>query len=183
MYFRWTGAYRARQYRFVSFVLALLACWIAGAPGFAATVDRIDVERDRILIHFDGGVSLASSFVLDGPRRIAVDIDGATPGGAVETAGAVGRVRQGVRDGTGARIVFDLVRPAIVTGGTLGDGGRTLTLAIASVDKDDFARAAAKSPKRYSVSMPVPAATGRLDLPRSEEHTSELQSLMRISYA
>src|SRR3546814_20657346 len=47
----------------------------------------------------------------------------------------------------------------------LGDGGRTLTLAIASVDKDDFARAAAKSPKRYSVSMPVPAATGRLDLP------------------
>src|SRR3546814_5576616 len=31
--------------------------------------------------------------------------------------------------------------------------------------KDDFARAAAKSPKRYSVSMPVPAATGRLDLP------------------
>src|SRR3546814_7391612 len=67
---------------FVSFVLALLACWIAGAPGFAATVDRIDVERDRILIHFDGGVSLASSFVLDGPRRIAVDIDGATPGGA-----------------------------------------------------------------------------------------------------
>src|SRR3546814_8417987 len=70
MYLRWTGAYRARQYRFVAFVLALLACWVAGAPGFAATVDRIDVERDRILIHFDGGVSLASSFVLDGPRRI-----------------------------------------------------------------------------------------------------------------
>src|SRR3546814_15015022 len=104
MYFRWTGAYRARQYRFVSFVLALLACWIAGAPGFAATVDRIDVERDRILIHFDGGVSLASSFVLDGPRRIAVDIDGATPGGAVETAGAVGRVLQGEHGRASCRV-------------------------------------------------------------------------------
>src|SRR3546814_1867523 len=53
-----------------------------------------DVCSSDLLIHFDGGVSLASSFVLDGPRRIAVDIDGATPGGAVETAGAVGRVRQ-----------------------------------------------------------------------------------------
>ncbi|MCM8729409.1 N-acetylmuramoyl-L-alanine amidase [Hephaestia sp. GCM10023244] len=149
----------------MSFVLALLACWIAGAPGFAATVDRIDVERDRILIHFDGGVSLASSFVLDQPQRIAVDVEGATPGGSVATAGAVGRVRQGVRDGNGARIVFDLVQPAIITSGTFGNGGRTLTLSLAPVDKADFARAATKSPKRYSVSMPVPAATGRLDLP------------------
>ncbi|HVI97433.1 MAG TPA: N-acetylmuramoyl-L-alanine amidase [Sphingomonas sp.] len=149
----------------MSFLLALLACWIAGTPGFAATVDHIDVEQDRILIHFDGGVSLATSFVLDGPRRIAVDVDGATPGGSAETAGAVARVRQGVRDGDNARIVFDLARPAIVTGGTLGDGGRTLTLSLASVDKDDFARATTRAPKRYSVSMAVPPAKGGLDLP------------------
>src|SRR3546814_15637872 len=93
MYFRWTGAYRARQYRFVSFVLALLACWIAGAPGFAATVDRIDVERDRILIHFDGGVSLASCFVLDAPRRTAVDLHGEAPGGSVDIGSASVRGR------------------------------------------------------------------------------------------
>ena len=36
---------------------------------------------DRITIRFDEAVRGASSFVLDGPQRIAIDIDGARPGG------------------------------------------------------------------------------------------------------
>jgi N-acetylmuramoyl-L-alanine amidase len=150
----------------VSFVLALLACWIAGSPGFAATVDRIDVQRGRIVIHFDGGVSAASSFVLDTPRRIAVDVAGARPGGSVDAGGVVGRVRQGVHDGDGARIVFDLVRPAIVTGGRFGDNGRTLTLSLASVDDGRFARASSQGRTRYSVTMPVPPPAKGVSLPR-----------------
>jgi N-acetylmuramoyl-L-alanine amidase len=166
MSFRWTGACRARHCRPVSFFLALLACWIAGTPGFAATVDHIEVDRGRIVIHFDGGVAAASSFVLDGPKRIAVDVVGATPGGSVEAEGAVGQVRQGVHDDNGARIVFDLVRPAIVTGGRFDDGGRTLTLSLAPVDGDRFARAAGQGRTRYSVTMPVPPAAKGVDLPR-----------------
>ena len=166
MSFRWTGACRARHCRPVSFVLALLACWIAGTPGFAATVDHIEVDRGRIVIHFDGGVAAASSFVLDEPRRIAVDVAGAAPGGSAEATGAVGRVRQGVHGGDGARIVFDLVRPAIVTGGRFDDHGRTLTLSLASVDHDRFARAASNGRTRYSVSMPVPPVANGVHLPR-----------------
>src|SRR3546814_1145403 len=36
---------------------------------------------------------------------------------------------------------------------------------------------------RFNVEYPMPRYTGAYMRPRSEEHTSELQSLMRISYA
>ena len=46
MSFRWTGRVPMRHYARVSFVLALLACWFAGTPGWAATVQQVDVHRD-----------------------------------------------------------------------------------------------------------------------------------------
>src|SRR3546814_9001492 len=36
---------------------------------------------------------------------------------------------------------------------------------------------------RIRIGKPIPKSGGHLPTPRSEEHTSELQSLMRISYA
>src|SRR3546814_5815117 len=41
----------------------------------------------------------------------------------------------------------------------------------------------AKKPLASTMSQPTPRAIFERPLPRSEEHTSELQSLMRISYA
>ncbi len=142
MAFCWTGKPATRHYARVSLFLALLVCWFAGTPGWASTVERVDVHHDRIVITFDQAVAQASSFMLDGPRRIAVDVDGVAPGDRSDAGGPVAAIRQGVHDGDGARIVFDLSRPAIVTDGGFDDGGRTLTLALASADEDDFARVA-----------------------------------------
>lgn len=181
MPFYWTGGPSARHCRPVSFLLALLAFWMGGAPAWAATVERIDVRPDRIVIRFDGVVAQASSFMLDGPQRIALDIDGATPGGRVETYDMVDGVRQAARGSNGARIVFDLAVPAIVTEGTFGRNGHELTLQLRTVDDAQFARAAAEgrmrflppfnygsgiTPAVYRVSTPVPLASRKLSLPR-----------------
>jgi len=181
MVFRWTGNKPARHYRRVSFILALLAVWLGGAPAWAGTIQHVEVKSDSIVVTFDGRVAAAASFLLASPDRVAVDVTGADPGGTVETGGLVGGVREGVRDG-GARIVFDLTRPAVVAGGRFGPDGRVLTLQLKTVDDDGFARAAAAGklrflppfnmpdtglvPARYTVSLPVPGSSRTLALPR-----------------
>ena len=181
MPFYWTGGPAARHCRSVSFVFALLSCWLAGAPGWAATVERVDVSGDRIVIHFDASIADASAFVLDSPHRLAVDIEGATPGTGGEASGLVSHVRQGAHGVNGARIVFDLSEPAVVIEGSFGRDGRTLTLALRAVDDAGFARAAAEkrlrflppfsygadvTPASYYVSVPVPPPSRSLALPR-----------------
>jgi N-acetylmuramoyl-L-alanine amidase len=164
----------------VSFVLALLAFWFAGVPSWAATVERVDVQHDRIVLTFDQSVADASSFVIASPQRIALDIKGAGPGGAVSTSDLVSAVRQGQHGDDGARVVFDLTRPAIVTEGTFGHDGRQLTLELRTVDDASFARAAAAGrldflppfnlggaapTSDYSVSMAVPPPEKGVALP------------------
>jgi N-acetylmuramoyl-L-alanine amidase len=181
MVFRWTGYRPARHYVRVSFILAMLVLWLGGSPAWAATIERVDVRDDAIVVTFDQKVADASSFLLVAPKRVALDIADATPGGAVATGGLVDAVREGARDG-GARVVFDLTRPAVVTDGSFGADGRVLTLQLRTTDDAGFARAAAagrmsflppfNSPDtvstsaRYSVSVPVPAASKTLALPR-----------------
>ncbi|MDO7844653.1 N-acetylmuramoyl-L-alanine amidase [Sphingomonas immobilis] len=183
MPFHWTGRLPARQYSRVSFVLALLACWFAGSPGWAASVERVDVRPDRIVIRFDDHVGKASSFLLAGPQRIAVDVDGASIGRKLSASGLVTAIRQGPRGDTGVRIVFDLARPAVVSSGRFGNDGRDLTIALKTVDDATFARAAnegrlrflppfafgtdvaAPRPK-YHLAMAVPASSRTLQLPR-----------------
>ena len=180
MPFRWTVAIPARHYPLVSFLLALLACWLGGTPAWAATVERVDIRHDRIVIRFDQSVADASSFVLKGPQRIAVDVAGATPGAPIEGSGLVATVRQATRGENGTRIVFDLARPAIVTDGMFGPDGRELTLELRTVDDASFARAAAEQrlrflppfnmgavspPRKYEVSIPIPKSSRSLVLP------------------
>lgn len=180
MAFRWTAGPAARQGWRVSVLLALLSLWLGGAPAWAATVERVEVHPDRLVLAFDGRVGEASAMLLAAPQRIALDISGASPGGSVRAEGPVVRVRQ-ASYGDGARIVFDLARPVIVTSGRFGADGRTLTLAIRTADNARFAQAAADGRLRYlppfsygapaappgqSVSMPVPAPRRALDLPR-----------------
>ena len=81
MRFCWTGIAPARHCSRVAVLLALLSWWFMGAPALAASVvERVDVHRDRVVVRFSEPVAAASSFVVDGPRRIALDIDGAAPG-------------------------------------------------------------------------------------------------------
>jgi N-acetylmuramoyl-L-alanine amidase len=181
MVFRWTGNRAARHYVRVSFILAMLALWFGGSPAWAATIQRVEVRHDAIVVTFDQTVADASSFLLVSPKRVALDVGGATPGGTVAAGGVVDAVREGAH-GDGARIVFDLTRPAMVADGSFGAGGRTLTLQLKTIDDAGFARAAAAgrmsflppfnfpdtaaTSARYSVSVPVPPPSKTLALPR-----------------
>lgn len=181
MPFRFTRWSARRHDRRVSILLVLLACWFAGTPGWAASVEHVEVQRDRIVVRFDRPVAKASTFVLDTPQRIALDITGARPGGTLHGAGAVTRMRQAARTGGGTRLVFDLARPALVREGTFGRDGRELTLALRAVDDVTFARAAGERRVRvllpfdpgpvarragYRVTVPIPPAPRRASLPR-----------------
>ncbi len=149
MHLSWTPHSSTRHIARVLLFFALLAGWLTGVPSWAGAVQDIKVQGDRVVIRFNEPVRQASAFVLAGPQRIAVDLDGASPGATARPGGAVAAIRQGVRDGDGARIVFDLSRPAIVTEGTFGRDGRTLTLELRTVGDDQFARAAAEGKMRF----------------------------------
>ena len=116
----------------------------------AATITSITVDGSEIRVKFDGSVTAASTLVLDGPRRIALDVQGATPGKAARAGGPVDRIRQGLYRPDTARIVFDLARPVIVSSVSFSNGGRQLTLSIDRVDDKRFARAVSAAPKRYA---------------------------------
>ncbi len=149
MLLRWTPHTSTRHIARVLFFFALLAGWLTGVPSWAGAVQDIKVQGDRVVIRFNEPVRQASAFVLAGPQRIALDLDGATPGASTRAGGAVAAIRQGARDGDGARIVFDLAEPAIVTEGVFGRDGKTLTLALRTVDDSQFARAAAEGKMRF----------------------------------
>jgi len=180
--FGWTPCGTARHIARVSFLLALFLGWLTGAPSWATSLQEIRLHADRIELRFDGRLAEASSFALDGPRRLAVDLVGAAPGATrVEPAGAVAAVRQSARGDDGARVVFDLARPAVVASGRFGGDGHMLTLQLKTVDDATFAQAAAEgklrflppfsyasgTPRhRYSVTMPMPPKPRAAALPR-----------------
>lgn len=176
----WTPPSPARHIARVSFFLALLAGWLTGAPSWAGTIRDIDVQSNRIVIQFDERVAAASSFVLAGPNRIALDLTGAAPGARADAGGPVNGIRQAAR-ADGSRVVFDLSRPAIVTQGSFSADGTALTLELRTVDDSRFARAAAEgrmsflppfsfarasTRHSYSVSVPVPPRPAVYRLPR-----------------
>jgi len=164
----------------VLFLLALLSGWLTGVPSWAGVVQEVRVHGDRVVVKFDAPVTQASAFLLSGPQRIALDVAGTEPGRAAAAGGVVAKIRQGAQ-GDGARIVLDLARPAIVSEGSFGKDGRTLTLRLKTVDDERFARAAAErrmsflppfayfqpaSRPPYSVSIPLPGRLPRAPLPR-----------------
>ncbi|NIJ21894.1 N-acetylmuramoyl-L-alanine amidase [Sphingomonas naasensis] len=180
MHLGWTLHGPARHIARVLFLLALLSGWLTGVPSWAGAVQEVRVQGDRVVVKFDAPVARASAFLLAGPQRIALDVSGAEPGRVAITGGAVAKIRQGAQ-GDGARIVFDLARPAIVSEGSFGSDGRTLTLQLRTVDDERFARAAAErrmsflppftylqpaSRHPYSVAMAVPKRLSRAPLPR-----------------
>ncbi|WNO54235.1 N-acetylmuramoyl-L-alanine amidase family protein [Stakelama saccharophila] len=144
MLFGWTGKVARRHSVGVGFLLLILASWMGGAPAWTSAVEDIRIAPDRIVIRFDGRVADARSFLRSGAERTVADGGGASSGVASHTAGVTARVRRVVHGPDSARIVFDLSRPAIVTGGSFGADGRTLTLSLRNVGDADFHHAVAR---------------------------------------
>jgi N-acetylmuramoyl-L-alanine amidase len=179
MQYFWTAGRVARQRAVVSALLPILAAIATQAQ--AGQVSGVDIADDRIVVRFDGTVAKATSFVLAGPDRIAIDVEGGEPGAAVAASGPVARIRQGNYVAGTARIVFDLNVPQAVRGGRFSADGRELVLELAPLDDEAVARAVAAPRKlylppeahraapprsRYSVTIDIPPMQAGLPRPR-----------------
>jgi N-acetylmuramoyl-L-alanine amidase len=158
--------------------LALLASLLFGQPAEAGAIKSVSADASHVTIQFDDVVNKASVFALAGPNRVAIDISGATAGGAVSGEGAFRQIRQGQFDADTARLVLDLDYPVKVTGGSFSADGKSLTLSIIpstaasflewlglgrkDITPPDGFRSDSK-PSRYEVSAPIGSRPG---LPR-----------------
>ena len=115
-----------------------LASLFLGGPADAGTIKSVTTDHDKVVITFDDIVNKASVFGLAGPNRIAIDLVGATVGGASPASGAFKNVRQGQFASDTARLVLDLDYPAKVTGGSFSADGKTLTLSVISTTASGF---------------------------------------------
>ncbi len=160
-----------RRMRCAAFALALTSAAIA-TPVFAATVTSVAIDRTHIVIRFDAPATDAAATLLDEPRQIAVDVGNAPRGLSIAPAGPVGAVH---REDGGRRLVFDLIRPVIVSDGGFDSSGRELTLTLRPVDDGRFIAASIAGPldflsfgsrPKYKVTVPVPPARKAPPLPR-----------------
>jgi N-acetylmuramoyl-L-alanine amidase len=177
----WTKGRVSVHGRNMSAALIAFAALFTGPDAYASGISRVDVEGNTVVVRFDGTVEKASTIMLDGPQRIAVDINGAEKGSNAAGAGVVTQIRQAQYDANTARVVFDLNQPAVVAGGQFAADGRSLTLSLNPVDAANFS-AASRAPRklylppvahrsapprsRYSVTIPLGAAARGLPKPR-----------------
>ena len=169
MIFGWTAQGRAVHKRRMLQSLALAGI-LFSTPGHAGGIAGVDVQGDRVVVRFDERVEGASAFLLDGPQRIALDIDGAQTGRFPFSPGdgAVASVRQGQLSPERARVVLDLASPATLTEPRIdsrfrSEVGRGRMLFDAPADM------AARPRKRlHSITVPIPPAARGIALPPVE---------------
>lgn len=171
----WTAAKQRLHKKAVFGPAFFLASLLFGNPADAGTVKSVTTAHDKVVIEFDDFVSKASVFGLAGPNRIAIDIAGATAGGAIQPGGAFKNVRQGQFTSDTARLVLDLDYPAKINGGSFSADGKTLTLSLVATtaagfldwlglgrkDYDPPAGARAKKLSKYEVTAPIGKAGSR----------------------
>lgn len=176
----WTSRPHFRQYASMPAALLALAAMMPTGVN-AAGVQSIAVGESEITVSFDDVVEKASTFVLAGPDRIALDVSGAEKGPQAQAAGLVSQVRQSQFDPETARIVFDLVRPAVVSKGQFSSDGKALTLSLSPVEPSRFGAALQATRKlyiapnahrsapprsRYNVTIPLDPPSNGLPKPR-----------------
>jgi N-acetylmuramoyl-L-alanine amidase len=185
MNFGWTAkaATLHKQRMFQS--LALAGALFAMTPADAGGIWAVNVDGDRVTLRFDDAVDGASSFLLDGPQRIALDISGAQAGarGFAGQASAISAIRQGqLNEGT-ARVVIDLTGPAVPTDARFSEDGKSLSFALKDVSDGSFRTAlgrgrsviespvamAARPPRKiHSITVPIPSVAKGVALPAIE---------------
>ena len=142
MDFHWTGPVPGRQGRRMLAALLALPAMLGGARLDAASIRGVDVDARSVTLRFDDPVPRVSAILLDGPTRIAVDVDGAQSGQGGSSGGVVSAVRHGQRAPDTARVVFDLVAPAVISDAHFAEDGRSLTFLLSPVDADHFSSSA-----------------------------------------
>lgn len=165
--------------------LVLLAMMLNPVAVLAGPIGAVEIGDSEIIVRFDDLVAGASTFLLAGPDRIALDIAGAQAGHSPEGAGPEGTgmvraVRQGQKDSGTARVVLDLVQPAVMSNARFAADGRSLSFRLSPVSAGEFERASrgprvelqppakfrARPPeKRYSVTVPIGNPKPALPLP------------------
>ncbi|MCP1468900.1 N-acetylmuramoyl-L-alanine amidase [Sphingobium sp. OAS761] len=185
MKFGWTADNRGLHKRRMFFGLALASTVALSAPGSAGGISGVDVTGNRVVVRFDGAVDGASAFLLDAPRRIALDIHGAQVGRAYVGPGGstVAGVRQGQIDGDTARVVLDLSGPATLGEPRIASDGKSLSFSLQSISDTRFrgevgkgrtrfdapADMAARPQKRiHSITVPIPPVARGVALPPVE---------------
>lgn len=185
MKFGWTASGRALHKQRMFQSLALAGMIIAAAPGSAGGIAGVDVRDDDVVVRFDGRVDGASAFLLDAPRRVALDIDGAQMGRFqfAPGKGSVSSVRQGQLNSGTARVVLDLSSPATLGNLQMAPDGKSLSFSLQGVSDTRFrsevgkgrtrfdapADMAARPQKRiHSITVPIPAAARGVALPAVE---------------
>ena len=182
----WTKQLLLRHKRRV-FELLFIALAFAGFnPAVAGTLERVNLQGDELTLYFTDPGGEAAGFVLDGPRRVAIDVAGLEPGSLILPQNdRMLRVRQGRLAGLGLRIVVDLAEPTIINNMRYSADGRALTVVLGSVASEEFVAAVrsgartisaatgglptlamARQPqRRYQVSVPIGLARDGLALP------------------
>ena len=165
----------------MSLALLSMSSLLALSPAMASNVNRVDANERNVTLFFDGVVEGAQTFSLVGPNRIAVDIEGATAGSGGAASGFVRNIRQGQFAPNTARVVFELDRPAKITGGKFNADGRSLKLSLSPIGGGEFSGKPqqnklnflpppayrAKPPKKYySVTAPIGTERNDFDLPK-----------------
>src|SRR3546814_13004898 len=116
MRFGWARTLIVRTCLSVLMLVGLAVGLFPFAAANAGSIRAVQVSGDKVIVRFDGSVKGASAFLLDTPRRIALDIHGAEPGSGGIDPGEHAAIRQGQFNPTRAHIVFHLPRPPIITG-------------------------------------------------------------------
>jgi len=139
----WTDGRSRRQKWRVCLILAFLPALFAPATTFAAILQSVAAEGDQIVLEFDEAVTGARMMLLDAPRRLAVDVTGATSRDLrhAATGALVQATRTAQRDADTTRVVFDLAQPAVVVGSGFAEDGKSLRLTLAAADATGFAKA------------------------------------------
>jgi len=186
MIFGWTANATALHKRRMLQSLAMAGAIFAAAPGFAGGISAVDVQGDRVVVRFDDSMEGASAFLLDGPRRLALDISGAQAGRGQSYAGsnaAVAAVRQGqLNEGT-ARVVLDLALPATLGNARIAPDGKSLSFSLQGVSDNAFRTALGLGRTQFdapahmsvrprqrvhSITVPIPRAAKGVALPPIE---------------
>ncbi|GGB63511.1 N-acetylmuramoyl-L-alanine amidase [Blastomonas aquatica] len=170
-----------------------MAC---GLPVQAGEVSNVEVRANQVVLHFNDAIDSASSFVLSGPDRIAIDVKGATAGTkATNRDGMFRTVRMAQYDIDTARIVLDLDRPAMISSGSFSQDGRSLTLSVTEVGSAELRGVLAAPrqsfvppaefraeppPRRYSVRIPMPKPSKAPPLPKIEGPNDKSRPLVVI---